>query len=178
MRSPSGCESATCTTRPCVAKSGSLRLGVKRGVGMRISRSEPTATSKRVTKAAPFRHKFSLEVSSSKITPRRSRPRTCSGNRTATLRSDRCFETSGLTFVMGWLIISGDRKAVDPRARVALEKAFHGLEYLAGRSRRMYPPAKLAAVLHPMGKPAGELLHFANSVGQLRRINFPIVAGE
>src|SRR5258708_29931243 len=43
-----------------------LRREVYRENGIRISRSEPIATSKRVTKAAPLRQRFSLEVSSSK----------------------------------------------------------------------------------------------------------------
>src|SRR2546430_9166474 len=111
---------------------------------MRISRSEPIATSKRVTKAAPLRQRFSLEVSSSKAKPWASRPRTLSGRRTEILRSERCFETVVLASgTMGWVLDSGDRRAVNlyhdaalvcgnHRAviffggrRTAIEKAFH-----------------------------------------------------
>ena len=55
------------------------------------------ATSKRVKKAAPLRQRFSLEVSSSKATPRASRPRTRMGRWTAILRSRRGLATDGLT---------------------------------------------------------------------------------
>src|SRR5215467_15436358 len=129
---------------------------------MRISKSEPSATSNRVTKAAPFRHRFSLEVSSSKTIPRLSRPRTRSGKRTEILRSDLCLEiiveASGFVWTMGWVLSGGG---------AALEKAFYALEHLAGRSRRMYDSAKLAAVSHAMREPASELLHFPHSIGEL-----------
>src|SRR5271156_4617264 len=81
---------------------------------MRISRSEPMATSKRVTNAAPLRHKFSLEVSSSKVTPRRSRPRTFSGRRTAILRSDLCLDGE-LSWTMRGGLFFYDRRAVGVR---------------------------------------------------------------
>src|SRR5271163_4663659 len=80
---------------------------------MRISRSEPMATSKRVTNAAPLRHKFSLEVSSSKITPRLSRPLTRRGSRTAILRSERCFEAVCVKWTMGSVLFSGVRVAAN-----------------------------------------------------------------
>src|SRR5712692_7024854 len=79
---------------------------------MRISRSEPTATSKRVRKAAPLRQRFSLEVSSSKRMPRESWPRTRMGRRTAILRSERGLETDVLTGTMGWVLDSGRRDGV------------------------------------------------------------------
>jgi 16S rRNA (cytidine(1402)-2'-O)-methyltransferase len=79
----------TWMTLPWVEKSDSLRLLAGCESGIFISRSEPTATSKRVTKAAPPRQRFSLEVSSTKVTPRESRPRTVSGRRTAMRRSAR-----------------------------------------------------------------------------------------
>src|SRR5260370_27766560 len=80
---------------------------------MRISRSEPMATSKRVTNAAPLRQRFSLAVSSSKGTPRESRPRTRIGRRTEILRSERLLETDVLLGgSMGWVLISRDRRAV------------------------------------------------------------------
>ena len=161
------------------------------------------ATSKRVTKAAPLRHKFSLEVSSSKATPRLSRPLTCSGRRTAILRSERCFEAVCVKWTMGWVLFSGvrcaaiilgshravtalvsrravtdwgGRKASDSRGGSALKEGFHLLDNLAGRSRRMYDSTKLAAVPHAMSKPASELLHFAYTVRQVGSINLPIVA--
>src|SRR5260370_39341675 len=81
---------------------------------MRISRSEPMATSKRVTNAAPLRQRFSLAVSSSKGTPRESRPRTRIGRRTEILRSERWLETDVLLGgTMGWVLISRDRRAGD-----------------------------------------------------------------
>src|SRR6267154_3643537 len=125
--SPRDSESQTWTTRPWVAKSVSLFLAAEKrfpfagpacrsrwsrrepycASGMRISRSEPMATSKRVTKAAPLRQRFSLEVSSSKANPWASRPRTLSGRRTAILRSERCFETVVLASgTMGWVLDS------------------------------------------------------------------------
>src|SRR6266581_3685765 len=139
---------------------------------MRISRSEPMATSKRVTKAAPLRQRFSLEVSSSKGTPRESQPRTRIGRRTEILRSERWLETDVLLGgTMGWVLISGDRRAVD-------KEAFHAFEDLAGCSRRVYDSAKLAAVPHAMSKPASELLHFAYTIGQVRSINLSVVANQ
>src|SRR5260370_28241610 len=161
------------------------------------------ATSKRVTKAAPLRHKFSLEVSSSKMTPRVSRPRTFSGRRTAILRSERCFETvwavcvrwtrggvffSGVrhaAWVFGhravivlWGRVAADilcgRQASHSRRGSALEEGFDLLDNLTGRSRRMYDASKLAAVPHAMSKPATELLHFANTIGQLGSLNLPL----
>src|SRR6266487_4617670 len=139
---------------------------------MRISRSEPMATSKRVTNAAPLRQRFSLEVSSSKGTPRESQPRTRIGRRTEILRSERWLETDVLLGgTMGWVLISGDRRAV-------AEEAFHAFEDLAGRSRRVYDSAKLAAVPHAMSKPASELLHFAYTIGQVRSINLLVVVNQ
>src|SRR5207245_6280567 len=150
-------DSQTWTTRPWVEKSESelrerAELPARRepycDKGMRISRSEPMATSKRVTKAAPLRQRFSLEVSSSKAKPRESRPLTFSGNRTAILRSERCLETVVLASgTMGWVLlyfcsdaalVSGDRRAViffGGRKR-ANEKAFHTFEDFTGRSRQ------------------------------------------
>src|SRR6266436_637059 len=156
---------------------------------MRISRSEPRATLKRDRNAAPLRHKFSLDVSSSKATPRLSRPRTLRGRRTAILRSDRCLDASVLTGTMGQVLIScgtkllggiviGGRRAADPRGGAALEEAFHAFEYLAGRFRRVNLLTKFAAVPHAMGKPASELLHFAYAIGLVRSFNFPVVAGK
>src|SRR6266481_567522 len=146
---------------------------------MRISRSEPMATSKRLTKAAPLRQRFSLDVSSSKVTPRASRPRTFSGRRTEILRSERCFDTDRSAGTMGWVLVSGDRRAVDPHhAGTVLEKAFHAFQHFTGCSRRVYVPAKLAPVPNAMREPAGELLHFSHSIGQVGSFNFAIVAGE
>src|ERR1700688_1062723 len=163
---------------------------------MRISRSEPMATSKRVTNAAPLRHRFSLEVSSSKTTPRLSRPRTFSGRRTAILRSERCFESVCVKWTMGGVLFSGvrsaadilggrstvtpwsSRRAADSCGGSALEERFDLLDNLTGRSRRMNDASKLAAVPHAVSKPASELLHFAYTIGQVGSINLPIVAGK
>src|SRR5713101_2362739 len=145
---------------------------------MRISRSEPRATLKRDRNAAPLRHKFSLDVSSSKVTPRVSHPRTLRGKRTAILRSNRGFDASVLNWAIGWGLIPGDRRAVGLRGGAALEEAFYALEHLAGRSRRMNRSTKFAAVPHAMGEPASELLHFANAIGLVRSFNFLIVAGK
>src|SRR5215467_1140490 len=156
---------------------------------MRISRFDPMATSKRVRNAAPLRQRFSLEVSSSKVTPRESRPRTRMGRCTAILRSERCLATVLLTGTMGWVLTSaGSRWAGTShflRARnaggngcSALKKTLYARENFAGRSRRVYDSAKLAAVPHAMSKPASELLHFAHTVGQVRCTNLPIVVNE
>src|SRR3989440_8290290 len=135
---------------------------------MRISRSQPMATSKRVTKAAPLRQRFSLEVSSSKAKPWASRPRTLSGKRTAILRSERCLDTVVLRGTMGGVLASGDPHRVGAsfllRDGSALEEAFDALKNLHGRSRRMHNSTKLAAVPHAMSKPASELLHFAYTI--------------
>src|SRR5713226_10597116 len=160
---PPDWELPTWTTRPWVAKSASaLREGAELPgrreawceKGMRISRSEPMATSKRVTKAAPLRQRFSLEVSSSKAKPRASRPRTLSGRRTEILRSERCLDTVVLSGTMGWVLDSGDPDRVGVsfllRGGSALEEAFHAFEDLRGRARRMYDSTKLAAVPHAM----------------------------
>src|SRR3989442_520083 len=186
--SPRESESQTWTTRPCVAKSASLFLAAEKRFpfaepprrsgwarrepycvkGIRISRSQPMATSKRVTKAAPLRQRFSLEVSSSKAKPRESRPLIFSGKRTAILRSERCLETVVLASgTMGWVLISGSGPV--------LEKAFDTFENFRGRARRMYNSTKLAAVSHAMSKPASELLHFAHTTGQVGSINLLIV---
>src|SRR6202521_4955486 len=184
--SPWDWESATWTTRPWVAKSASAlresaELPARREAycekGMRISRSEPMGTSKRVTKAAPLRQRFSLAVSSSKGNPRTSRPRTLSGRRTAILRSERCLDTVVLGGTMGWVLHSGDLRAVnnsgDPdrvgvkfllRDASALEKAFDALEDLRGRARCMHNSTKLAAVSH--------------TIGQVGSINLPIVVHQ
>jgi hypothetical protein len=87
---------------------------------------------------------------------------------------------------MGWVLFSGvrcaaivlgSRKAFIPlRGGSALEEGFHLLDDLTGRSRRMYDSTKLAAVPHAMSKPASELLHFANTIGQVGSTNLPIVA--
>jgi len=92
---------------------------------------------------------------------------------------------------MGWVLNSGDRRAVnnsidsDPvgvsfllRGDSALEEAFDTLEDFRGRARRMYNSAKLAAVPHTMREPASELLHFAYTIGQVGGINLPIVAHQ
>src|SRR6266852_9447620 len=165
------------------------------------------ATSNRVRKAAPLRQRFSLDVSSSKMTPRLSRPRTRRGKRTAILRSERCCDTGVLTGTMGWVLTSGDRRAVnisgDRRAvnasggpdrvgvdqqrggsllfsgnrRAVDEEALNAFEDLTRRTRRMHNSAKLAAVPHAMSKPACELLHFAYTIGQVRSTNLLVVAG-
>src|SRR5260221_2531643 len=146
---------------------------------MRISRSEPRATLKRVRNAAPLRHTFSLDVSSSKAMPRESRPRTLRGRRTAILRSDRCLDASVLTGTMGLVLISCGTKLLGVnRDGAALEEAFYAFEHLAGRFRRMNLLTKFAAVPHAMGKPASELLHFAYAIGLVRSFNFPVVAGK
>src|SRR5271154_1161987 len=165
---------------------------------MRISRSEPMATSKRVTNAAPLRHKFSLEVSSSKVTPRRSRPRTFSGRRTGILRSDLCLDgelswtmRGGLFFLDRWAVsvmsglgtvdIMNNCRAVDfipCRGSSLREKLFDAFKHFAGRPRRVYDSTKFAAVPHAMCEPARELLHFADSIGQLRSVYLLVVAGE
>src|SRR5258708_18787039 len=165
--SPRESASQTWTTRPWVAKSASLFLTAEKRFpfaepawrsrwarrepycvrGMRISRSEPMATSKRVTKAAPLRQRFSLEVSSSKAKPCASRPRTFSGRRTALLPSERCLDTVVLASgTIGWLLDSCDSDRVgandsrrshwigaDPSPRPnrpALRKALDPLETL------------------------------------------------
>src|SRR5713226_6762172 len=148
---------------------------------MRISRSEPMATSKRVMKAAPLRQRFSLEVSSSKVMPRASRPRTLSGRRTEILRSERCFDADRSAGTMGWVLISGDpaRAGIDPDdTGTVLEKALHAFQHFTGCSRRVHVPTKLAAVPNAMRKPASELLHFSHSIGEVGSINFTIVAGK
>src|SRR5580704_7002900 len=68
------------------------------------------------------------------------------------------------------------RKASDSCGGSALEEGFHLLDNLTGRSRRMNDSTKLAAVPHAMSKPASELLHFANTIGQVGSTNLPIVA--
>jgi len=73
---------------------------------------------------------------------------------------------------MGWVLISRDRDGS------ALKEAFYAREDLAGRSRRVYDSAKLAAVSHAMSKPASELLHFAYTIGQVRSINLAVVVNQ
>src|SRR5438270_11177113 len=130
---------------------------------MRISRLEPTATSKRVRNAAPLRQRFSLEVSSSKVIPRVSHPRTRMGRCTAILRSERCLETDVLTGTMGGVLISAGPPwaGASQSSRPALEKTLHPGNDFGGRSRRVYDSAMLAAVPHAMRKPACDLFQFA-----------------
>src|ERR1700732_2055157 len=156
-----------------------MRREAERENGIRISRSEPMATSKRVTNAAPLRQRFSLEVSSSKVTPRESRPRTLSGRRTEILRSERCFDTDRPAGTMVRFPLFGDSDrigGVPPHAHTVLEKAFDAFEHFTRCSRRVHVPAKLATVPNAMRKPASELLHFSHSIGQARSANFLIVA--
>src|SRR5215469_15368491 len=147
---------------------------------MRISRSEPMATSKRVKKAAPLRQRFSLEVSSSKATPSASRPRTRMGRWTSILRSARCLANDLLTGAIGRVLTSGGshRAEASQSGRSALNKTLHTRENFNGRSRRVYDSAKLAAVPHAMSKPASELLHFAYTVGKVGGINSSIVVNQ
>src|SRR6202040_1489007 len=108
---------------------------------MRISRSEPMATSKRVTNAAPLRQRFSLEVSSSKVTPRASRPRTLSGRRTEILRSERCLGADRLAGTIACFPLFGDpdRIGVDPpHAGTVLEKALYAFQPFTGCTRRVH----------------------------------------
>src|SRR5271168_5092150 len=58
------------------------------------------------------------------------------------------------------------------------EKMFHAFKHFAGRSRRVYDSTKFAAVPHAMREPARELLHFAESIGQLRSVYLLVVAGK
>src|ERR1700693_2464353 len=155
---------------------------------MEISRSEPMATSKRVTNAAPPRHRFSLEVSSSKVTPRVSRPRTVRGKRTDILRSARDFSTEGLAAgTIHRVLFSGDCQAVHTsgacfavisQVRTVLAKALHAFQHFLVRARRVNIAAQFAAVSHAVRNPAGELFHFANTVGQVGSSNFLVVAGK
>src|SRR5689334_7022604 len=156
---------------------------------MRISRFDPMATSKRVRNAAPLRQRFSLEVSSSNVTPRESRPRTRMGRCTAILRSERCLATVVLTGTMGWVLTSAGshrarashfRRARNrgDNGRSALKKTLHAREHFSGRSRRVYDSAKLAAVPHAMSKPASELLHFYHTIGKVGGTNLLIVVNQ
>jgi hypothetical protein len=99
-----------------------------------------------------------------------------SGKRTAILRSERCLEAVCVNWTMGWVLFSGRRTAAGHRGASAFEEGFHLLDNLCGRSRRMYDSSKLAAVPHAMGKPARELFHFANTIGQVGSANLSIVA--
>jgi hypothetical protein len=82
---------------------------------------------------------------------------------------DSIVEPYELFWTMGWVLSGGGS---------ALEKAFHALENLAGRTRRMYDASKLAAVPHAMSKPASELLHFSHSIRELSIIYLAIVVGK
>jgi len=165
-RSPSVSVSPTCTTRPLVSKSCSLRRDIGPCCGMRISRFDPMATSNRVRNAAPPRHRFSLAVSSSKLNPRASLPRTRNGRRTEILRSDLCAIFSAIS-LMGW---------IPPNGRFPLKEAFHVLHHFPGRARQMHHPAQLAAIPHTVRKPAGELLHFSHAIRCLGVKNLPVVS--
>src|SRR6516165_6464112 len=111
---------------------------------MRISRFEPTATSKRVRNAAPPRHRFSLEVSSSKANPRLSRPRTRNGRRTEILRSDLGRVIFSMVWLMGWF---------PPTGRSPLEEALHVFDHFPRRARHVHNSTQFAAVPHSVRKP-------------------------
>src|SRR5438445_10331750 len=115
---------------------------------MRISRSEPIVTSKRVTKAAPFLHKFSLEVSSVKTTPRESRPVTCIGSRTEILRSARCFESCVLVCMVGRHLVSDYRIRFNPYGCLALKKSFHCIKHFRGRQWLVNRSSELHALFN------------------------------
>src|SRR5271170_8393687 len=151
---------------------------------MRISRSEPIATSKRVTNAAPLRHKFSLEVSSSKVTPRRSRPRTFRGRRTAILRSDLCLDgelswtmRGGLFFLDRWAVScigdretisgAGDCRAIDfARCRAAVRGSCDRKTVLVMRDRRA-----VDVIPYRGGSLREKLFHaFEHFAGRSRRV--------
>src|SRR5262249_29123402 len=139
--------------------------------GIRISRLEPIATSKRVTNAAPLRQRFSLEVSSVKTMPRASRPVTCMGRRTAILRSARCLESWVLVCMFSRLLHLRNFLRVSPRGRLALEKSFHCIEHFAGGPCHVNGASKFAAVADSVRKPASELLHFAYGIGLVGGLN-------
>src|SRR5271165_773578 len=58
------------------------------------------------------------------------------------------------------------------------EEVLDGVEHFAGRSRRVYDSAKFGAVPHAMCEPASELLHFADTIGQIGSDNLLVVAGK
>src|SRR6516164_3895138 len=165
--SPSVSAWLTCTTRPSVSKSFSLRRIAAPRSGIRICKFDPTATSNRVRNAAPLRHKFSLAVSSSKANPRASRPHTRNGSRTDILRSDLCRAIFSLVWLMGWCPQTG---------RFPLEEALHVPYHFLRRARHMYDLPQFAAIPHPMCEPARELLHFSHGVRYIRVKNLPVVA--
>src|ERR1700719_1114957 len=143
---------------------------------MRISRSAPTGTSKRVTNAAPLRHKFSLEVSSVNTTPRESRPVTCIGKRTEILRSARCLETCMLVGIVGRLLVLQNRFRLMSCERLALKETFHRIEYFARCPCFVNPSSQFASVPDSVRKPASELLHFSHSIGLVGQLDFFVVA--
>src|SRR5208282_481010 len=166
-RSPSDGDWLTCTTRPCVSKSFSSRRAAGPCKGMRISRLEPMATSNRVRNAAPLRHKFSLAVSSSKANPRASCPLTRRGRRTEILRSVRCRTVLSVFWLMDW---------APPECHFLFKEALDVCDHFPRRARQMHDPAQLAAVVDPVRKPAGELLHFSHAIRQFGVKNLPVVA--
>src|SRR5205814_262326 len=158
-----------------VAKSGSSRRQAC-PIGIRISRSQPTGTSKRVTNAAPFLHKFSLEVSSVNTTPRESRPLTCIGRRTEILRSARCFEACVLSVFIGRFLASQFSIRSRSHSRLALKEAFHCIKHFAGCPCFVNRSSELASVSNTVRKPASELLHFSHSIRLSGQLDFFVVA--
>jgi len=160
----------------------SMRRDVCREGGMRISRSEPMATSKRVTKAAPLRQRFSLEVSSSKVTPRASRAAHFeAARRTEILRSERCLDTDRSAGTMGWVLVSGDPDwfGIEPHyhARTVLEKALHAFHTSPGvRAACTFRRARRRCQRHEKTSKANCFI-FPQHRG-VGSINFAIVAGE
>jgi hypothetical protein len=65
-----------------------------------------------------------------------------------------------------------------PKCGLPLEEALYVIDHFRRRARQMHYPTQFAAISDPMGKPAGELLHFSHGIGDVGVINLPVVARE
>jgi hypothetical protein len=123
--------------------------------GELICRFEPMATSKRVRKrsattAQIFAGSVFLEGKAASAFPQ-----TRNGKRPDILRSDLCWASFSLVWLMGGCPQTG---------RFSLEEALHVLDNFRRRTRHMYDLTQFAAIPYTMGKPTGELFHFSHGV--------------
>ena len=141
------------------------------------------ATSKRVTKggattAEIFAGGFFFEIDAAGVAST-NLERQADGDSTlrARLRGGRVAGCSLLESSAGASIslrVTAERSA--PAATWCCEESLDAVEHFLLRVCRVHSTTKFAAVPHAMRKPASELLHFANTIGQVGSGNFLEIA--
>jgi hypothetical protein len=77
---------------------------------------------------------------------------------------------------MGWVPLFTRCFSLFPCGRLPLKEALNRFQHFGCSSCPVHASSKLAAVPHAMAKPAGELLHFAYTIGQVGTCYFAVVA--